>query len=115
MQQLSTTGAKSIMRWLYAAHKKLINVTRLLVEPENEELLKHADKRHHHCILPPLENVVGAARGSIGADDNFLCQLIGTTNRSNNVARIECPKANETKVVVINMILNSCELCSSLK
>ncbi len=29
------------------------------------------------------------------------------------VARIECPKANETKVVVIKTILNSCELCSS--
>jgi hypothetical protein len=31
------------------------------------------------------------------------------------VARIECPKANEAKVVIINKILNSCELCSSLK
>ncbi len=29
------------------------------------------------------------------------------------VARIECPKANETTVVVINAILNSCGLCSS--
>jgi hypothetical protein len=47
------TGAKSIMRWLYATHKKLINETRLLVEPENKKLLKHANKRHCHCILPP--------------------------------------------------------------
>ncbi len=31
------------------------------------------------------------------------------------VARIECPKANEAKVVVINKILNSCELCSRFK
>jgi hypothetical protein len=79
----STAGAKSIMRWLYAAHKKLIDETRLLVEPENEELLKHSDECHRHCILPPLENVVGATHGSIGADNSVLCQLISATNRSN--------------------------------
>jgi hypothetical protein len=79
----ATSEEKSIMRWLYATHKKLINKTRLLVEPENEELLKHANKRHCHCILPPLKNVVGAARGSIGADDSILSQLMNATNRSN--------------------------------
>jgi hypothetical protein len=31
------------------------------------------------------------------------------------VARIECPKANEAKVVEIKKILNSCELCSRFK
>ncbi len=79
----ATTGAKSIMRWLYATHKKLIDKTRLSVEPKNKELLKHANKRHHHCILPPLKNVVGATRGSIGADNSILCQLISATSRSN--------------------------------
>jgi hypothetical protein len=79
----TTTWAKSIMRWLYAAHKKLINKTRLLVEPENKELLKYADKCHPHCILPPFKNVVGAAHGSIGADDSILCQLMSATNRPN--------------------------------
>jgi hypothetical protein len=38
-----------------------------------------------------------------------------TTATATAVARIECPKAYEAKVVVINKILNSCELCSSLK
>jgi hypothetical protein len=79
----ATTGAKSIMRWLYATHKKLIDKIRLLVELENKEFLKHADECHCHCILPSLENVVGAARGSIGADNSVLCQPISATNRSN--------------------------------
>jgi hypothetical protein len=59
------------MRWLYATHKKLINETRLLVKPENKELLKHANERHHHCILPPsrtlLEPPVAASEQTIAS------------------------------------------------
>jgi hypothetical protein len=34
----ATEGAKLFMRWLYAAHKGLIEETRLSIEPDNVEL-----------------------------------------------------------------------------
>jgi hypothetical protein len=37
-----TKGAKLFARWLYAAHKDLVEETRLSIEPDNVKLLAYA-------------------------------------------------------------------------
>jgi hypothetical protein len=39
----ATKGAKLFARWLYAAHKDLVEETRLSIEPDNVELLAYAE------------------------------------------------------------------------
>jgi hypothetical protein len=38
----ATKGAKLFARWLYAAHKDLVEETRLSIEPDNVKLLAYA-------------------------------------------------------------------------
>ncbi len=53
----ATKGAKLFARWLYAAHKDLIEETRLSIKPNNVELLAYAEDRHFKCILPSLDQI----------------------------------------------------------
>jgi hypothetical protein len=50
----ATIGAKKLAKWFYAIHLGIISETRLSIKPDNEKLTKHAKKRHHACILPPV-------------------------------------------------------------
>jgi hypothetical protein len=88
----ATEGAKLFMRWLYAAHKDLIEETRLFIEPDNVKLLAYAEDRHSKCILPSLEQIACRPHG-IEQNDSMLCQLIQVTNRNNKV----CEETNKIR------------------
>jgi hypothetical protein len=80
------------MRWLYAAHKGLIEETRLSIKPDNVELLAYAEERHSKCILPSLEQIACRPHG-IEQNDSVLRQLIQATNRNNEV----CEETNKIR------------------
>jgi hypothetical protein len=82
----ATEGAKLFMRWLYAAHKDLIEETRLSIEPDNVELLAYAEDRHFKCILPSLEQIACRPHG-IEQNNSMLRQLIQATNRNIEVCK----------------------------
>ena len=80
----ATEGAKLFMRWLYAAHKDLIEETRLSIESNNVELIAYVEDQHSKCILPSLEQIACLPHG-IEQNDSILGQLIQATNRNNEV------------------------------
>jgi hypothetical protein len=88
----ATEGAMLFMRWLYAAHKGLIEETRLSIKPDNVELLAYAEERHSKCILPSLEQIACRPHG-IEQNDSVLRQLIQATNRNNEV----CEETNKIR------------------
>jgi len=88
----ATEGAMLFMRWLYAAHKGLIEETRLSIEPDNVELLAYAEERYSKCILPSLEQIARRPHG-IEQNESVLRQLIQATNRNNEV----CEETNKIR------------------
>ncbi len=88
----ATKGEKLFARWLYAAHKDLIEETRLSIEPDNVKLLAYAKDRHSKCILPSLNQISQFPPG-INANDSVLRQLVQVTNRNNEV----CEETNKIR------------------
>ncbi len=50
----ATIQAKQFSLWAIAAYKGYIEETSFDVDPDNEELQKHCNKRHTTCIMPSL-------------------------------------------------------------
>jgi hypothetical protein len=82
----ATIGAKKLAKWLYAIHLGLISKTRLSIEPDNEDLTKHAKECHRACILPPV-NQRSLLVLSTEDNESVIRQLIASTNRNNEACK----------------------------
>jgi hypothetical protein len=88
----ATKGAKLFARWLNAAHKDLVEETRLSIKPDNVKLLVYAKDRHSKCILPSLDQISQFPLG-INANDSILRQQVQAMNRNNEV----CKESNKVR------------------
>jgi hypothetical protein len=82
----ATIGAKKLAEWLYAVHLGLISETRLSIKPDNKDLTKHAEERHHACILPPV-NQRSLLIPSTEDNESVIQQLIASTNCNNEACK----------------------------
>jgi hypothetical protein len=114
----ATVQAKRFSLWAFAVFKGYIEESRFDINPDNEELQKHCNKRHAKCIMPSLTSVA-SAQTSMTNQVSVLQQLgvgLNQMGEANEIANTYTKQNMELKELEVeNKKDRVCDLHHSTK